>query len=344
MILSVRDITIDLGQKPQKRILDHVSFDALDGEFLSLLGASGAGKSTLLKIIAGILIQDKGSIVFGEEAVDGLPAHKRKVGFVFQDMRLFPNMSVEQNVAFPCKMARMPKKERLERARYLLECVHLEELASRDVSSLSGGQQQRVALARALAGQPRILLLDEPFSGLDEHLRDEMRSLVLKLHRDFKITTIMVTHDAIEALEMSDRVVYISEGKIVQSGTPEEIFSAPASHEIASCFGECSILNGVVEKGLFRRGPLTLPAPDCPHGPARAIARYQGASLTQDAASTLTVRCSVYRGNGYLIRLDADQETLTIPSERDFSPGTTVAVDIPTQSLFIYPQGDGSND
>ena len=337
MRLELRDISVALGRKPATRILDAVSFDVRDGEFLALLGASGAGKSTLLKIISGILLQDSGSVVFDGEAIDGVPAHKRKVGFVFQDARLFPNMSVEENVAFPCKMAGVPKRERLKQACTMLEHVHLEGFGKREVSSLSGGQQQRVALARALAGRPQILLLDEPFSGLDESLRDEMRSLVLKLHRDFRITTILVTHDAVEALEMSDTIVYLSNGHMVQQGGPRGLFERPASHEIAACFGECSVLAGTVVDGRFLCAGLDVPAPECPDGSAIAVVRYSGTTVQQDASAKLKLRCSVYRGEDHLLRIDLEGQTLTVPAMETLPSGTMLSVQIPESSLFVYP-------
>lgn len=347
MKLDVQNISISLGAKPKKRILENVSFSVADGELLSLLGASGAGKSTLLKIIAGILIQDEGSIIFEGASIDGLPAHKRRVGFVFQDMRLFPNMNVEENIAFPCKMARMPKKERLEHARELLEHVQLSGFGKRDVASLSGGQQQRVALARALAAQPHVLLLDEPFSGLDENLRDEMRSLVLHLQRSFGITTVMVTHDAVEALEMSQHVVYLNNGKVLQDDKPRMLFSEPASPEIAACFGECSVLDGQVEAGVFKRGAFTLAAPECPSGAAQAVIRYGDVLLPQhteqpaqtaasSSACELVVRCSVYRGDSYLIRLDVDGQVLTALSETPYEPGQLLAVKLAPGRGHVY--------
>lgn len=343
MRLSVSDITIDLGAKPAKRVLDNVSFEAHDREFLSLLGASGAGKSTLLKIIAGILVQDGGRVAFDGRAIDGVAAHKRNVGYVFQDMRLFPNMNVEENVAFPCKMRGMKKTARLERARELLAHVQLDGFGKREVSSLSGGQQQRVALARALAATPQVLLLDEPFSGLDEHLRDDMRSLVLKLHREFGMTTIMVTHDAIEAIEMSDRIVYLSGGRVEQQGAPGDLFEHPATGEIAACFGDCSTIGGVVEHGVFVAGPLTLPAQGVRPGPATAVIRQDAASLDADAPPVFPVRCCVYRGSTYLVRIDLGGQTLSVPASSPVSADSSVGVAFDGAGVFVYPGKDGGD-
>lgn len=203
MELDVRHIDLSMGEgKRARTVLGDVSFSVPDGAFCSLLGESGAGKSTILKVIAGILLQDGGSVLFDGAPVDGLPAHRRGIGFVFQDVRLFPHMTVEENVAYPLRMAGVGKRERLARAGELLERVQLPGFGPRRVQTLSGGQAQRVALARALAAAPAALLLDEPFSGLDESLRDDMRSLLLRLHREDGLTVLMVTHDANEAIMM----------------------------------------------------------------------------------------------------------------------------------------------
>lgn len=345
MEMKVQEITVSLGRRVKRTILDSVSFDVKEGEFLSLLGASGAGKSTLLKVIAGITVQDSGSIIFDGQAIDHLAPHRRNIGFVFQDTRLFPNMNVEENVAFPCKMAGMSRKERMERAHTLLECVQLDGFGNRQVTSLSGGQQQRVALARALAAQPRVLLLDEPFSGLDEDLRDDMRSLLLRLHRDFGTTTIMVTHDAVEALEMSDRIVYISLGCVEQDGTPMELYAQPQTKEIAACFGDCSTLEGSVSDGVFRASGLQLAAEGMAEGPAVAVVRYQAVSLKEAGVDAghhttrrpLLIRCSVYRGDTHLARVDVEGQTLTVPAEQSFIPGMAVDVVVDDQGYFIYP-------
>ena len=337
MGLAVRNITIDLGSKPAKRVLDQVSFDVEEGKFLSLLGASGAGKSTILKIVSGTLIQDEGAVEVDGVSIDSLPPHRREIGYVFQDMRLFPHMNVEENVAFPARMHKVPKRERMQRAHELLACVQLEGFEKREVASLSGGQQQRVALARALAGNPRMLLLDEPFSGLDESLRDEMRALVLKLHREFKITTIMVTHDALEALEMSDRIAYISAGKILQEGSPRNLYTSPATQEVAACFGDCSIIEGSVDAGLFVAGSMHLAAPGCPVGAACVVIRSKGAALGS-APGECVIKSCVYRGDSYLVRLEVARQELTVQTSRPYDVGALVSVEVSSDSFFVYAQ------
>ena len=349
MELTVANISVALGTKKQRKlILDDVSFHVDDGSFVSLLGASGAGKSTLLKIIAGVLVQDSGSILFNGVAVDDLPPHRRKLGFVFQDMRLFPNMTVGENVAFPCKMDGMGKAARRERADYLLERVQLAGFADREVRSLSGGQQQRVALARALAAKPHALLLDEPFSGLDENLRDDMRSLVLELQREAKVTTLMVTHDAGEALAMSDRIVYMSLGRFVQNDDPVGLFSRPASAEVAACFGDCSRLAGAVERGVFQLGDIRLPADGVPDGPAEAVVRYRRSSAALPDAFPLPeglfdagfaqVKSCQYRGDDTLAHLDVDGQELSVVVKDDFEPGARVRVSLAQGSTFVFPK------
>ena len=201
-------------------VLRDLSLAVAEGEFLSLLGPSGCGKSTLMKTIAGILPARKGRIYLDGQEITNLPVHKRGTVVVFQDMRLFPHKSVAENVAFPLKMQGIPKQERLKTAEMLLEKVRMAGFGSRKPGELSGGQQQRIALARALAAQPKLLLLDEPFSTLDENLREDMRHLVLQLQKEFHMTVILVTHGREEALSMSDRVALLFDGQLNQIGTP----------------------------------------------------------------------------------------------------------------------------
>lgn len=273
MHLSLDHISLSLAGKT---ILDDVSFSIRDGEFVSVLGESGAGKTTTLKIVAGLLPQDAGTVSFDGECVDEVAPHKRSCAIVFQDIRLFPNMNVLDNVAFSLKMQGMPRAERHARAEEMLEAVQLPGLGRRRTYELSGGQQQRVALARALAGKPRMMLLDEPFSGLDEQLREKMRQLVAELHERFGMTSLMVTHDPDEALTMSDRVIYISDGRVQQDGTPAELLLSPANEAVAGCFENTAAIEGRVESGLFRCGKLVVPAPAAADGPA-VFVRVRGA-------------------------------------------------------------------
>lgn len=344
MELDVRHIDLSMGEgKRARTVLGDVSFSVPDGAFCSLLGESGAGKSTILKVIAGILLQDGGSVLFDGAPVDGLPAHRRGIGFVFQDVRLFPHMTVEENVAYPLRMAGVGKRERLARAGELLERVQLPGFGPRRVQTLSGGQAQRVALARALAAAPAALLLDEPFSGLDESLRDDMRSLLLRLHREDGLTVLMVTHDANEAIMMSDRIVALDGGRISQIGTPEELYRRPATAKIAACFGDCSVLKGCVESERFILDGIVLPALGIGDGPAVAVVRQGDCSLSPDdeghgtvPAGEAVVRCGVYAGAGYLTRLDVAGQTLTVPTASLPDPSEIVPVRIDGEGCFVF--------
>lgn len=344
MELDVRHIDLSMGEgKRARTVLGDVSFSVPDGAFCSLLGESGAGKSTILKVIAGILLQDGGSVLFDGAPVDGLPAHRRGIGFVFQDVRLFPHMTVEENVAYPLRMAGVGKRERLALAGELLERVQLPGFGPRRVQTLSGGQAQRVALARALAAAPAALLLDEPFSGLDESLRDDMRSLLLRLHREDGLTVLMVTHDANEAIMMSNRIVALDGGHISQIGTPEELYRRPATAKIAACFGDCSVLKGCVESERFILDGIVLPALGIGDGPAVAVVR-QGDCLLSPVgeghgtvpAGEAVVRCGVYAGAGYLTRLDVAGQTLTVPTASLPDPGEIVPVRIDGKGCFVF--------
>lgn len=219
-MLEVNGLFVDIKGQP---ILKGVDFSVKSGELMGLLGPSGCGKSTLLKAVAGILPPKSGSILIGGEDMANVPPHKRGAVIVFQDMRLFPNMTALENVAFPIKMRGVPKRQRLEQAEQLMKSVQLCGLERRRINELSGGQQQRVALARALAAQPRLLLLDEPFTALDNELKEEIRALVLELHKKFRTTTVLVTHDRQEAFAMADRIAVMRDGRVMRQGARDEM-------------------------------------------------------------------------------------------------------------------------
>lgn len=235
MKLEINNLSVDINNT---RILDNVTLGIEEKEFLVLLGPSGCGKSTLLKTIAGINPVAEGSIVLDGMLINDVPAHKRGTVIVFQDLRLFPNMSVAENVAYALRIKGVRKNERRRKAGELLEVVQLSGFEDRKPYSLSGGQMQRVALARALAAEPKLMLLDEPFSSLDENLREDMRNLVKELHCKFGMTAIMVTHDREEAFGMADRLAVMFEGHIVQTGTPEEVMSDPADERVKRYFAK----------------------------------------------------------------------------------------------------------
>ncbi|PJM92491.1 ABC transporter ATP-binding protein [Streptomyces sp. CB01373] len=221
-----------------------VDLEIRDGEFFSMLGPSGSGKTTVLRLIAGFEAPDAGRVELAGQEVTGLAPFERDVHTVFQDYALFPHMTVEQNVAYALKIRKVPKAERLVRARKALAEVRLDGYGGRRPAELSGGQRQRVALARALVGRPRVLLLDEPLGALDLKLREQMQVELKALQREVGITFVFVTHDQEEALTMSDRIAVFHQGRIEQVGTPAEIYERPATLFVASFVGTSNLLEG----------------------------------------------------------------------------------------------------
>jgi sulfate transport system ATP-binding protein len=224
--------------------LEGIDLDIATGELTALLGPSGGGKSTLLRIIAGLEVADVGSVEI--EGVDAtrLPARKRNVGFVFQHYAAFRHLSVAGNVGFGLKIRKRPRREIKARVAELLELVHLSQFADRLPAQLSGGQRQRMALARALAIEPTVLLLDEPFGALDANVRKELRAWLRRLHDEVHVTTVFVTHDREEALEVADRIVVINQGRIEQIGPPHELYDHPSSEFVMSFLGPVTTLDG----------------------------------------------------------------------------------------------------
>lgn len=224
------------------RALDDVDLDIRSGEFMTLLGPSGSGKTTLLMALAGFLRPNCGSIRFGEEEVILKPPHKRGIGMMFQSYALFPHMSVAQNIAYPLRIAKMPKANIAAMVAEVLELVQLGGYGQRRISELSGGQKQRVALARAVVFKPKILLMDEPLSALDKNLRESMQIELRAMHERLKMTTVLVTHDQREALTMSDRVAVMRHGRVEQIDTAARIYEAPSNAFVAEFMGESSFL------------------------------------------------------------------------------------------------------
>ena len=224
--------------------LEDVSVSIPTGGLVALLGPSGGGKSTLLRIIAGLETADEGSVVIEGVESTNLPPQKRNVGFVFQHYAAFKHLSVARNVAFGLEIRKRPKDEIRKRVAELLELVHLEQFSERLPSQLSGGQRQRMALARALAVEPSVLLLDEPFGALDAKVRKELREWLRRLHDDVHVTTVFVTHDQEEALEVADEIVVINDGRVEQIGSPDELYDQPSNDFVMSFLGEVTRLNG----------------------------------------------------------------------------------------------------
>ena len=227
------------------KAIDDVSLSIKDGEFFTLLGPSGCGKTTLLRMIAGFNTIEAGEILFGDQVINNLAAHKRDTGMVFQNYAVFPHLSVYDNVGYGLKARKVPENEAHDRIMEALEIVQIEELKDRMPSALSGGQQQRVALARAIVIEPKILLMDEPLSNLDAKLRVQMRTVIKKLQRQLNITTIYVTHDQEEALAISDRIAVLDKGKVMQVANPEDLYKNPANRFVSNFIGISNFLKGL---------------------------------------------------------------------------------------------------
>lgn len=230
------------------RAVDDVSLTIRDGEFFTLLGPSGCGKTTLLRMVAGFCELDRGRILFGNERVDTLPAHKRNTGMVFQNYAIFPNLTVGNNIAYGLRARKIAADEIGLRVESALKLVQLDGYASRWPHQLSGGQLQRVAIARAVVIEPHVLLLDEPLSNLDAKLRVEMRAEIRRLQKALGITVIYVTHDQEEALSMSDRIAVMRSGRIEQVAAPRSIYEQPATPFVASFVGTINLLRGVIQR------------------------------------------------------------------------------------------------
>jgi spermidine/putrescine ABC transporter ATP-binding subunit len=228
----------------ETKAVDDVSLDVKEGELFFLLGPSGCGKSTFLRTIAGFYKPDTGNLYFDDRLMNDVPPHKRNIGMVFQNYALWPHMTVYQNVEYGLNVRRMPAEDKKMKVQRVLEIVRMERYADRNPNQLSGGQQQRIALARALVIEPDVLLLDEPLSNLDAKLRLDMRKEIKRIHSEAGITSVYVTHDQKEALSMADRAAVMRDGKIVQIGTPREIYNLPLNAFVADFIGETNFLKG----------------------------------------------------------------------------------------------------
>jgi ABC-type spermidine/putrescine transport systems, ATPase components len=229
-----------------KTIIPDLSLEIKEGEFFTLLGSSGCGKTTLLRMIAGFNTIEGGSFYFNDKLINQIPSYQRNIGMVFQNYAVFPHMNTAKNIGYGLKQRKVKEPEYSERVGEILDIVQISELKDRMPTQMSGGQQQRVALARAIVIQPDVLLMDEPLSNLDAKLRVEMRSAIKRIQKQFKITTLYVTHDQEEALSMSDRIAVMDFGVIQQIGTPMEIYAHPANLFVATFIGQSNIFDAVV--------------------------------------------------------------------------------------------------
>ena len=334
--------------------LKAVSLEVAPGQLLALLGPSGCGKTTLLRLVAGLLEPDAGEIELGGQGVAHLPPEKRELGMVFQRPTLFPHLNVAANVGFGLKMRGVSREETRRRVGEALAAVQLTGFEGRKPRQLSGGQQQRVAIARAVVTEPKLLLMDEPFSSLDATLREEMRELVRDLQRDLGITTLFVTHDQMEALELADVLGVMFAGRVAQLGAPQEVFARPASAPVARFMGGTNLLTGRLEGEhlVTKLGRVALPTlPSMPHrsGEVTAVIRPEYVELCRGGgAITGRITKAVYRGGvtRYEVAVyplgDHEPETLSahLGAGASFAVGEHVSVSLPAEHLWVLPPGD----
>jgi sulfate transport system ATP-binding protein len=263
MCIELKDVTKQFGGVAAVK---NVTFSVNEGELMALLGPSGGGKTTVLRMIAGLEMPTGGDVFIRGQRVNDLSVQERNIGFVFQNYALFKTMTVFKNIAFGLKIKKWKRSDIKDRVAELLKLFQLEGLEKRYPHQLSGGQRQRVAIARALAPKPSVLLLDEPFGAVDAKIRQELREELVKLHHELNVTTIFVTHDQEEALEISNRVVIFSRGRLEQVGAPREVYEQPANEFVATFIGVMNVLNTEVKDGVARAGELQFPAHDQANG------------------------------------------------------------------------------
>lgn len=333
------------------RALDDVSVSIRPNEFFTLLGPSGCGKTTLLRLIAGFEPPTMGALRLAGRDISQLPPNRRPVNTVFQNYALFPHMSVAGNIAFGLEMLGKPKAEIKQTVDEMLQLVQMEALKSRRTSEISGGQQQRVALARALAPHPEVLLLDEPLSALDLKLRKEMQIELKRLQNETGITFVFVTHDQEEALTMSDRIAVMNAGKILQVGSPREIYERPAERFVANFIGESNFLDADLKDGsvtLKAGGRFPVQVPDGVNdGPVSVLARPEHAAVRVGTAGpdeiAATIETVVYSGESTTLHLRLNTgEAVKVrspnaPGTADTAPeqGATAAISIAPGSITV---------
>jgi spermidine/putrescine ABC transporter ATP-binding subunit len=339
--------------------LHEASLQVRRGELMTLLGPSGCGKTTLLNLIAGFLAPDSGEIAIDGARVTDLPTWRREIGMMFQNYALFPHMSVASNVGYGLRARRLPKPEIARRVAAVLDLVKLSGLEDRRPRQLSGGQQQRVALARALVVRPKVLLLDEPFSALDRNLRAAMQVELRDIQRKLGVTTIFVTHDQSEALSLSDRIAVISEGRIRQLGTPDDIYRRPLDRFVASFVGDVNVLRARLDRvdgatATVALGPLRVVVPSRPLGGAAAGAavdlfvRPEDLRVAADDAAAVahgTVAAQVYQGGHvdlYVDTVDAasGRVLLRLPGQGAMARwplGTPIGIALAADESVAFP-------
>jgi sulfate transport system ATP-binding protein len=322
--------------------LQNIDLEIPSGSLTALLGPSGSGKTTLLRIIAGLEAADSGTVTLEGEDFSVVPLRQRQIGFVFQHYALFRHMTVFDNIGFALKMRKRPKAEIRERVGELLKLIQLDGIENRYPSQLSGGQRQRVALARALSARPKVLLLDEPFGALDARVRKELRAWLRRLHEEIHVTSVFVTHDQEEALELADRVVVMSRGRIEQVGTPDEVYHQPANPFVMTFLGQVNLFHG--------RWNENQQITDGSGDRTVAYVRPHQLDLTRHAAgdgSTWRGKIVRIHGAGVQVRLDLEMHPdkrpaeVLLPRERfvELNPVVGEEIFVRPKEVKVFPKG-----
>ncbi len=344
--ISLRNIT-KTYEGCKEPAVENFNLEILPGELVAFLGPSGCGKTTTLKMIAGLHSVTSGDVLFNGVRVNDVKPEKREVVMVYQNYLLFPYMNVEENVGFGLRMRKVPKAEIAERVEEILRLVKLDGYGKRSPAQLSGGQKQRVALARALVIRPKILLLDEPLANLDAHLRDEMRDLILSIHKSFEVTTVFVTHDQEEAVLLADRIALIFDGKLVQYSPSKDFYEKPASERISKFFGNDNILHGS-KSGSSVSTPFGSFAvrPDLavPDGDVSMFIRPESIKLGREGANSFlfSIRKKIYMGTytRYTIESCGIEFDVTGDSHdiAGYEQGNDAWFNFPPEKIWLIPR------
>ena len=337
-LISLRGIRVDYDGEP---VLKGIDLDIMDKEFITFLGPSGCGKTTTLRIIGGFIQPKEGDVFFGGVRINDLPPYKREVNTVFQRYALFPHLNVYENVEFGLKIAKVPEKERRQSVKEMLKLVGLSGYDRRHINQLSGGQQQRVAIARALVNRPKVLLLDEPLGALDLKLRKEMQIELKRIQQALEITFIYVTHDQEEALTMSDRVVVMRDGNILQIGTPQDIYNEPCNAFVADFIGESNIIDGIMHKDYLVE--FANDYFDCVDKGFSLKERVQVVVRPEDfkivpadkGKISGIVESIIFKGVHYEIMVDAMGYKWKIHTTQYVEPGTLIGMDVAPMDIHI---------
>jgi len=335
--ISVKNI--DKSFAEIRAVVD-VSLHVREGEFFTLLGPSGCGKTTLLRIMAGLELPDAGRVILGGRDITSLPATKRQVNTVFQSYALFPHLSIFENVAFGLRSRKFPENEVISRVDPCLEMLGLHEMAGRYPHQLSGGQQQRVALARALVNEPEVLLLDEPMSALDARLRAQVQVELRRLQRKLGQTFILVTHDQSEALVVSDRIAVMRQGRLIQYGTPKEVYEQPNTRFVAEFLGAANLIQGNgSNKGIETQlGFFHLNCEPKWNKGSVAIRPERiriGAARPERNGVRAQIREAIYRGTNLDLWCEPGPLRVRTPAHRTHQPGDKVWLELPPEALVM---------